>query len=534
MVSFCGFCGAKASDDRAHFCSDCGGKLEQSVEDPSSPKHTLPLPAVEPPTNQAGVILSKSFVDLIRQEASLGNDISPSASVELSKSFLSSISETIQEDPLLSRDTLQEVPPLQAADIPQREPLVTLPDFLAPMQKLSALKSLTLPVETNPRAPVLKLQKIATPAVASPTVELPRDTLQETPAVHREPPKEEDAPSVLLSTSLEEIILTDQLKEKFKTLSQTAPQAEPKEEPEKAAIPAPAEAFPVIAPKLPFPKLEAPPKSILLAEPASIVSEGFSERLARASVRTLFSTQEVQRALRSKWVQVVLLLISWPLLAHLLPNKLGGFALVEPLFISLFACLLLFRLLAEERQPLWRSMVPLLSSYVLGVVAVRIFPEALRPEALQSMLPSLLSALIVSGSLGLAWMLAPRLRIFALPIDGILLGSFSGAGGAAGLFPVQGNAAGIFLALLFTEILCGGLAGYFWGLALYKPTDQKSFIAAATLGIFLLHSALLMIFALAFSGEGSALGVLLFGLALLAGYLVLFGYAIKLKQLERN
>lgn len=531
MTSFCGFCGAKAIDERAHFCSDCGGKLEHSVEEASSTKSTMPLPSLEPP-NEPGIILSRSFVDLIRQEASIGKEISPAASVELSKSFLSSISDTTEE-PMLSRDTLREVPPLEASDIPVKEPVITLPDFLAPMQHLAPLEPMTLPAETSPRSPAIKLQKIATPAAPAPALDLVRDTLPETRTTQRALPKPlaiEEEPSVLLSTSMEEIILKDT--QKTEEIPKIEPKPEPKEE--KIKPPAPlAEVFPV-APKLPFPKLEAPPKSVLLAEPPSIVSEGFAERLAKQSRLSLFSTVEVQRAARSRWVQALLLVITGPLLARILQDTLwGGFARLSSLFIGLLVCLLFFRLLAEERQPLWRSLTPLLISYALGLAAVKLLPPNSAGDLLHIGASSLLSMALISGALGVSWWLGPRLRILTQPIDGLLLGTFSGAGYTAGLLPVQGLELSFF-GVLFAQMLCGGLAGYFWGLSWHKEGEKKSLIAAATLGVSLLHLVLSMLSGEALRADGSPVGLLLFTLLLLFGYLVLFGYAIKLKLLERN
>jgi hypothetical protein len=524
MKSFCSFCGARSLDEKAHFCSDCGGKLEQSAEAPSS-KKTLSFPVMEPP-NLPVVILSNSFVDLIKQEQALSKETSPIASVEFSKSFLASISEAPQEDPMFSRDTLREVPALPASSIPTKGPIITLPDFLEPIQNLSEFEPLGLPAETPP-APVLKLSKIASPAL-----EPHRDTLPDAPPARREPLTEnkptgapiKDEPSVLLSTSLEAIILNETI------------HAEPETETKaKKATPATPEAFPevfseVSVPKAAFPKIEAP-QSILLAEPASIVSKVFLERLAKATPSYLFATSEAQQALRSRWVQVLLVVIVGPLLVRALEEGVWlGFSPVQPLFVGLLVCLLFFRLLAEERQPLWPSMTPLLISYVLTRIGVELLLGHLGTNSLlRVVLLSMLLTLIFSGSLGVCWLLAPRLRILAQPIDGLLLGIFCGAGCGVGFLSQDTDIKP--LELLFAEILCGGLAGYFWGLAWYKASERKSFIAVATLGIFGLQGVLLLLFSWSL-GRGSLIPELLLALLLLLGYLVLFGYAIKLKQLE--
>src|SRR5688572_25776490 len=100
MASFCGFCGAKAIDDRSTFCADCGGKLEQSVDAHAPVSHTQPLPAIAPASPGGNVVLSRSFTNLLSQEASIGKEISPVPVALLADGI---------DDPRLAGDTLQEV-----------------------------------------------------------------------------------------------------------------------------------------------------------------------------------------------------------------------------------------------------------------------------------------------------------------------------------------------------------------------------------------------------------------------------------------
>jgi hypothetical protein len=507
MASFCGFCGSKAIDDRSKFCADCGGKLELSVE-AQTPSHTMPLPALTPAkpapsVSEPNVVLSRSFANLLSQEASIGKEISPIAASELSRSFLESVSSPSEEQGLLG-DTLQEV---KLDQLPPKSPVVTLPDFLSPASIPAAAPTPT--IETA--APVNKIPRVHTPS--EPAEAIDRDTLEDSPKAVRATeaksgavPKEND-PNILLSNSIEEIIIKEK-REKERPKSIAADLSEMK-----------------IAPVKPLVKLELPPKSVLLSEPSSVISDGFAERLAKEPFANFFSVNEAGRALRSPWGQAVIVLFMASLFMSL---RVDIFSFTKNIGLGSLFCLFFFRLLAEERQALWRFLSFFFGALFASAALLSVIGGATsRLEFL--MLSAGFGSLLSVSAVFLGWFLQPRWKTMEQPIDGVLLGLFGGA--AFGSALSGGLVASQALTIISAEALCGGLSGYWLGLSWFRQAEQQRLWGVAVIASLLLRVVFWLLLP---SMTKSALVGLILTLLLCAGYLLLLGFVIKLKQLERN